>query len=103
MSPDIDDLIVPLSVRDQALRILLLDLIHLALRLPNEVFFLTGNVHVVDTDRQSGFCRVGKADILDLIQKFDSVTMTGLTVDRINELGHLLLRHELIRIGEWEP
>src|SRR4026207_1997598 len=50
MGPDIDDLVVALTVGDQPFGILPLNLVDLALCLAEQFFLLAGNMHVVDAD-----------------------------------------------------
>src|SRR5690606_1648552 len=53
-APDVDHLVVALALRDQARRVLLLDLLHLALGLRQDLGLLRRHEHVVDRDRDAG-------------------------------------------------
>src|SRR5438067_7014693 len=65
--PDVDDLVVALAVRDDAVLVLLLDLVHLFARLGDVPLLRRRDVHVVDTDRQPGERGVPEAEVLQLV------------------------------------
>src|SRR2546430_13119187 len=66
--PDVDDLVVALAVGDDAILVLLLDLVHLLARLGDVALFRRRDVHVVDADRQPGRRRVPEAEAVQLAE-----------------------------------
>ena len=100
MSPDVDHLVIAFAVGDQSLGILPFDLRDLMLSLPQQFLLLGRNMHVVDADRDTGTRGILEPRVLNLIEERDGLTVTTLAIDGIDELGHFLLGHELIRVGE---
>ena len=62
--PDVDDLIVTLAVRNDALAILLLNRADLFVSVLQLDLFLFRNNHVRNSDRDTGFCRFAEAELL---------------------------------------
>ena len=69
MRPNVDDLVVPLAVGDQALGVLLFDFIDFALRLVNQSSFLDGMCILSMQIDIPALRRIVKPKILDLVQK----------------------------------
>src|SRR5206468_11769398 len=69
--PDVDDLVVALAVRDDAVLVLLLDLVDLLTRRGDVPLLRGGNVHVVDADREPRQRRVAEAHVLQLVEERD--------------------------------
>src|SRR5256886_4795173 len=67
--PDVDDLVVALAVGDDAVLILLLDLVDLLARLRDEPLLRRRDVHVVDADRQTGQRGVPEAEVFQLVEE----------------------------------
>src|SRR5437870_1120192 len=102
--PDVDDLVVALAVRDDAVLVLLLDLIDL-LAGRGDVPLLRGrNVHVVDADAEPREGRITEADVLQLVEEGDRDLVAEQVVAAADERGDLLLFellvHESQRLGD---
>ena len=60
-------------------------------------------MHIIDADRDACTCGIFEPCVLNLIEERDGLTVTALAIDGIDELGHFLLGHELIRVSERQP
>src|SRR5437773_4275691 len=103
--PDVDDLVVALAVRDDAVLVLLLDLVHLVARLRDVPLLRRRDVHVVDPDRQPRERRVAEAEVLQLVEEMHG----DLVAEQIHAAAHeggdflllQLLVHEAQRLGDY--
>src|SRR5205809_2119459 len=103
--PDVDDLVVALAVRDDAVLVLLLDLVHLVARLGDVPLLRRRDVHVVDPDRQPRERRVTEAEVLQLVEEMHG----DLVAEQIHAAAHeggdflllQLLVHEAQRLGDY--
>src|ERR1700719_2067421 len=68
VGPDVDDLIVTLTVRDDAFAILLLDLADLSVSVLQLGLFFLRNNHVRNSDRNTGLGRFGKSELFQLVE-----------------------------------
>src|SRR5207253_4502132 len=69
--PDVDDLIVTLTVGDDALAILLFDGTDLFVSILELDLFLFRNNHVRNSNRDTGFGRFTEAKLLEFIKRLD--------------------------------
>src|SRR2546422_7518462 len=101
--PDVDDLVVALAVGDDAVLVLLLDLLHLLARRGDLPLLRRRDVHVVDADRQPRERRVAEPEVLQLVQEVDGGLVAERVVAPADERGDLLLLqllvHEPQRLG----
>src|SRR6266850_931942 len=67
--PDVHDLVVPLTVGDDAVLVLLLDLVDLLPGPVDELALGGGDVHVLDPDAEAGERGVAEADVLQVIEE----------------------------------
>ena len=103
VGPDIDDLVVALAVRDDALAILLLDRLDLLVSVLQFGLFFLRNDHVRNSDGNSGLGRFGEAEFLQAIERLDRALLSGhliATPDNVAELflaGGFVEESELLR------
>src|SRR5688572_29851082 len=76
VGPDVDDLVVALTVRDDTAAVLLLDQGDLLVGILQLDVLLLGNDHVSDPDGYTGFHRPVEAKVLELIESLDRRLMT---------------------------
>src|ERR1041384_41966 len=100
MSPDVDDLIVALTVRNNALAILLLDLFDLPVS-PGQLglLFLRNN-HVGNSNGDSGLGCFGEAELLQSIESFDRTLLSGNLITAPDNVAKLLLTRRLVEEPE---
>src|SRR5467141_3791107 len=94
--PDVDDLVVALAVGDDAILVLLLDLVHLLARLGDVALLRRRDVHVVDADRQPGQRRVPEAEVLQLVEELDGRLVAEHVHAAADQRGDLLLLQLLV-------
>src|SRR3989449_715618 len=94
--PDVDDLVVALAVGDDAVLILLLDLVDLLARLRDEPLLRRRDVHVVDADRQTGQRGVPEAEVFQLVEELHRLLVAEHVVAAAHERGDLLLLQLLV-------
>src|SRR6266481_3831773 len=96
MRPDVDDLVVTLAVRDDALAILLLDLPDLFVSIFQLGLLLFRNNHVRNSDRDSGFRCFSKAELLQLIQSGNRGGRSGDLITAPDNVAKLFLAGRLV-------
>ena len=84
--PDVDDLVVPLAVGDDAVLVLLLDLGDEVPRILDETALRGRDVHVDDPDAEPGQGRIAEADVLELVEERDGDLVAQLVVALGDEL-----------------
>src|SRR5438445_667402 len=94
--PDVDDLVVALAVGDDAILVLLLDLVHLLARLGDVALLRRRDVHVVDADRQPGQRRVPEAEVLQLVEELDGRLVAEQVHAAADQRGDLFLLQFLV-------
>ena len=94
--PDVDDLVVALAVGDQSGSVLLLDLLHLALRGPQDLALALRNNHVVHADGDAGAGRIVEAGVHQLVGEHHGLLETDGAVARVDGRGDGLLGHVLV-------
>src|SRR5262245_56516825 len=100
VSPNVDDLVVTLTIGDDALAILLLDLLDLFVGIAELQFLLLRNDHVGDADRDTCLGRFGKTKFLQSIQCFDGALLARYLVATPDDIAELLLTCGLIEKAE---
>ena len=98
--PDVDDLVVALAVRDDAVLVLLLDLVDLLAGALDQLALRRGDVHVLDADRQAGQRRVAEADVLQVVEEGDRHLVAESVVALGDERADLLLLELLVHEAE---
>ena len=95
--PDVDDLVVPLTVGDDAVLVLLLDLVDLLPGRGDVPLLGRRDVHVVDADGEARQGGVAEAEVLQLVQEVHG----GLVAEHVHaagdEGGDLLLLELLVQ------
>src|SRR5262249_39097046 len=91
VGPDVDDLVVTLAVRDDAVLILLLDLVDLAPGLADVTLLRRRDVHVVDPDAEPGERRIAEAEVLELVEELHGLLVPERVHAAADERGDLLL------------
>src|SRR5215831_10758105 len=91
MRPDIDNLVVPFAVGDDAAAILLVDLFDLLVRILQFRFFPFWNDHILDTNRDTSPSRFLKPELFQLIQRGNRNCGAGDLIATPNDVAQLLL------------
>ena len=89
--PDVDDLVVTLAVRDDALAILLLDRFDLFVSVFEFGLLLFRNDHVRNSDRNTGLGRFAEAELLEFIKRLDRPFLARHLVTTPDNVAQLLL------------
>src|SRR6185369_12925 len=102
--PDVDDLVVALTLRDDAVGELLLDLLDLLVRVGQDRDLLLRDVEVGDGERDAGAGRRLEAELLQAVEQLDGRVLSGPLVDVLDQARDALLveRHveEDVAVGE---
>src|SRR5262245_453367 len=98
--PDVDDLVVALTVGDDAVLVLLLDFVHLFACGRDLPLLRRRDVHVVDADRETGQGRVAEAEVLQLVQEVHGRLIAERVVAAPDQRCDLLLLELLIHEPE---
>ena len=96
MRPDIDDLVVALAVRHQALRVLVLDFLDLLLGLGQDFRLVLRHLHVVDSDGDSGRSGELEAHVHQAVGEDHGLLEAGLAIAGVDELADLALVHRAV-------
>src|SRR5207248_2410571 len=97
MRPDIDDLVVTLTICDDALAILLLDGPDLFVSILELDLFLFRNDHVRNSNRDTGLGRFAEAQFLELIKRLDCSVLASHVVATPDNIAELFLARSLIK------
>ena len=103
LGPDVDDLVVALAVGEEAGTELLLDLLHLRFRLPEDVALLLRDLHVLDPDGEPRPGRVAEPGVHELVGEDDRLLETDLPVADVDEVRDGPLVHDLVDRLERDP
>src|SRR5690606_10534074 len=96
LRPDVDDLVVALSVGDQTLEVLVLDLGDLGLGLVEELGLLLRDDHVAQGDGGAGACRVVVPERQHAVGQELRLLVAGEVVDDVEQRTELLLAQHLV-------
>ena len=96
LRPGVDDLVVLLEARDQAVLILLLELAHEVVRGLDDLRLGVGDHHVVLAERDAGLERVVEAQLHDAVAEDHRLLLTAVTVDGVDHSRDRLLRQQLV-------
>ena len=96
LGPDVDDLVVPLAVRDGAHAVLFFHQGHRLTGPVDHLRLVLRNDHVVDTDRHTCPGRGRKAKVLQLVQTLHRLAVTAFFVAPENDLAELLLSRRFV-------
>ncbi len=91
MGPDIDDLVVALTIGHQTRSVLVLDLLDLFLGSRQQHFLLCGHDHVIRTDGRTGAGRKAEARVHELVSKYHGILEAQLPVTGVDQAGDSLL------------
>src|SRR5262245_32984202 len=94
--PDIDDFVVPFSVRDDAAAILLVHLFDLLVRILHFGFFPFGNDHVLDANRDASTSGFLKPELFQFIESLNRNCRAGDLIAAPNDVAELFLARCLI-------
>src|SRR6266702_493389 len=94
--PDVHNLVVPLSVGDDAVLVLLLDLVDLLPRPVDELALGGRDVHVLDPDAEAGEGCVAEPDVLQLVEEGHGRLVAEAVVAVRDEDADLLLLELLV-------
>src|ERR1700730_13011257 len=94
--PDVDDLVIPLAVRDDAFAILLLDLPDLLVSIFELGLFLLRNNHVRNSDRDSRLGCFGKPKLLQFVQGRDRFGRASDLVAAPDDVAELFLTRGVV-------
>src|SRR5579862_4297332 len=96
LRPVVDDLVVLLFVRGQAVLILLLALAHLVARLLDQLLLRRRDHHVVLAERDAGLARLAEAQPHHRVSEEHRLLLAAMAVDLVDDVRHLLLAQELV-------
>ena len=100
VGPDVDDLVVALAVGDDAVLVLLLDLVDVLAGVLDDLALGRRHVHVDDADAEPGQGRVAEADVLQLVEEGDGGLVAEPVVAVGDQLADLLLLELLVEEAE---
>ncbi len=96
LTPSVDDLVVLLTLSDQAVVVLLLVFLDQVFGVADDLRLRVRDNHVVLAERNAGAAGVGEAELHDAVAENDRVFLAAMTVDRVDHLGDVLLGHFLV-------
>jgi hypothetical protein len=94
--PGIDDLVVLLTLGDQAIHVLLFEFLDLFAGLVDQRPLVVGNDHVVLAEGDPGLERLAEAHGHDLVAEDDALLLTAVAVDGVDDLLHLFLPQKTV-------
>ncbi len=100
LGPDVDDLVVALTVGDQTFGVLLLDFLDFLNRKMDPLFLAGRNDHVVQADGDAGDGGEAEAGLLEPVGQNDGLLVAGQAETDVDEVGDLLLGHHPIDMLE---
>ena len=100
VGPDLHLLLAPLTVGDDALPELLLDLVGFLLVVVEDPPLLGGRRDVVDRDGEAGPGREAEAQVLDAVEAGGHLGLGVVVGQPVDDLAHLLLLHRLGDVAE---
>src|SRR5205823_8243293 len=100
VGPDVDDLVVTLAVRDDALAILLLDGFDRLVSVLQFGLFFLRNDHVGNSDGNSGLGRFRESEFLQTIKSLDRAVLSGDLVATPDNVAELLLPGGFVKKSE---
>src|SRR6185436_1083961 len=98
--PDVDDLVVALTVGDGAVEALALDLEHGLARALDDLLLARRNDHVVDADGDAGLRRVEEAEVLEAVEHLDGLGVAVVDEAVVDEILQTLLLEESVDIRD---
>ena len=96
LGPGVDDLVVLLALGDQAVEILLLELLHLILDLLDDGPFVVRDHHVVLAERDAGAERLAEAHAHDLVAEDHRFLLAAVAVDGVDDVLDVLLAQQAV-------
>src|ERR1700691_3738739 len=96
LRPGIDDLVVLFTLGDQAVVVLLLEVLNLLARLLNDFFLGVRHHHVVLAERNAGLEGVVEAERHNAVAEDYRLLLAAVAIDRIDHRGNFALRHQLV-------
>ena len=100
LGPNINDFVVFLTVGDQTVGILLVNVSRLALRILDKLLLAHRNLHVVDADGDTGPGGVLIAQVFQPVGENDRLLGAGMAIGVIDEEGQFLLGQFLVHQGK---
>src|SRR5439155_23826483 len=97
---DVDDLVVTLAVRDDALAVLLFDRLDRLVSVLQLGLFLLRNDHVGNPDRNSRLGRFREPEFLQLVERLDRAVLSGDLIAMPYNVGELLFARGLVEESE---
>ena len=94
--PGVDDLVVFLALRDQAVVILLLIFLGGGARLADDAGLRLRHDHVVLAEGNAGLERLAEAQRHDAVAEDHRLLLTAVAVDGVDHVRDFLLRHQLV-------
>ena len=94
--PDIDDLVIALTLGNETRGILLLNLFHLSLGFGQNAFLGLRNNQIVDTDRNAGDRCKTKAGVHQAISEYDGFLQTEQSITSVDDVRNRFLGHRTI-------
>ena len=96
LRPGVDHLVVLLALGDEAVVVLLLEVLGARAGLVDDLPLLLRHDHVVLAERDAGLERVVEAERHDAVAEDHRLLLTAVAVDRVDHPGDFALRHELV-------
>src|SRR6185436_6842474 len=98
--PDVDDLVVALTVGDGAVEALALDLEHGLARALDDLLLARGDDHVVDADGDAGLRRVEEPEVLETVEHLHSLGVAVVDEAVVDEILQTFLLEEAVDIRD---
>jgi hypothetical protein len=96
LRPDVDHLVVALAVGDETFGVLLFDLLHVLLRLFEQLDLALRDDEIVHADRDAGLGRVAVAEMAKAVGEKNGFLLTEGAVAAVDEIAELLLAHHAV-------
>ncbi len=96
LGPDVDDLIVALTVGNETFSILLLDFGNLFHRGAHKSILGFRNHHIIETDGDTGDGRIAVTGFFKTVSKQHRLFIPSQTEADVDQVSHLLLGHHLV-------
>ena len=94
--PDVDNLVVLLTLSDQTIKILLFEGLHLGFGLVDILLLQVGSRQIGDTERDAGVTGLTETKRHQAVTEDDRVLLTTVTVHVVDHVTDLLLGHQLV-------
>ena len=88
MGPDIHNLVVALTISQQARLVLFLNGFHFSFRFTEDVDLFIRGHHIIDTNGDAGTSGIGKTGIHQLVSKDNRILQSDTAITIVDEFGY---------------